>query len=590
MPIGCDSVLLNIVDRRVKGLFLRRFLPIIAERNTRLYGNIHKTGMFNRGALYPERKKMEQNVFNWPVKNTENTSVERHVAPGFRSSDTAEIKRYFQENYPIMLDGALPRSDDKSLFLRQATKSLAKGRVDPSHLPTAVLRETLESLAAKPTPATKAGLTAIGPHHARVWWDESVVDNLDDVLAQLDEPHLVLRFYDITNLDPEAERWHDAFDVDVELEEAGRTVQFWASDRTYIVDLGYVYADGRFLRLARTNTADLPRNAKGGEDEGETARCALRPRGDMHAKYVSPDAAAREWAATRTDDEERDIEAELVIHMLYRAFLEEGPRALRRAPVLVRREPGILRREFLQRERARGKTVTRKNPPAFLVARLDAGPRAEPRAVESRLPAPAAAAYEALAEDRFAWYAGLLAAARNSRTERPVTLPKAMVTRVEAEEEMLTPVAVGHGLGLPPALMAEPVFEAAAHLRESLVRIRSVQAERNRGAHIHGKLNDAETVRIFGGAEAKRMAKAGVRFTRMALTLEGKMRPGARLKVAGKLVHADADGNFRLECVLSGRRASIPMRAGASIGGEARSLINVDWEKRPSRERKHAAL
>ncbi len=83
------------------------------------------------------------------------------------------------------------------------------------------------------------------------------------------------------------------------------------------------------------------------------------------------------------------------------------------------------------------------------------------------------------------------------------------------------------------------------------------------------------------------MAKAGVRITRMALTLEGRMRPGARLKVAGKLVHADAEGRFRLECVLSGRKASIPMRAGVSVGGEARSLINVEWEKRSAREKCH---
>ena len=537
---------------------------------------------------------MEQNVFDWPVENILNTLRERHATPDSRDADATEIKRYFRETYPMLLDGALPRSGDKSLFLRQARKSLAKGRTDPSHLPSAVLRETLESLAAQPMPATKAGLTAIGPHHARIWWDESVVDNLDDVLAQLDGPHLVLRFYDITGLDPEAGRWHDTFDIDVELQETGRTVQLWASDRTYVVDLGYIYADGRFLRLARTNIADLPRNAKGEEDEGETARCALRPRGDMHARYVSPDAPAREWTAARMDDEERDIEAELVIHMLYRAFLEEGPRALRRAPTLVRREPGLLRREFLQRERARGKSVARKEKPAFLVTRLDAEVPGKTRVAkpELHMPAVPAAAHKELTTERFIWFAGLLAAARNRlspRAEAPVWT-EATVTLVDTDEEMLTPVAVGHGFGLPTALMAEPVFEAAEHLRESLVRMRSMQAERNRGAHIHGKLNDAETMRIFGGSEAKRMAKAGVRFTRMALTLEGRMRPGARLKVAGKLVHADADGNFRLECVLSGRRASIPMRAGASVGGEARSLINVDWEKRPSRERKHVGM
>lgn len=534
-------------------------------------------------------------MFDWPEKIIRETAGERSAGPDFRAPDAAEITRYFRESYPVMLDGALPRPDDKSLFSRQARRSLNRGRVDPALLPSAVLRETLESLAAQPSPATKAGFTAIGPHHARVWWDESVVDNLDDVLARLDKPHLVLRFYDVTGLDPEAGRWHDTFDIDVELKELGRTVHFWMADRTYVVDLGYVYADGRFLQLARTTTADLPRDSKGEADEGMTARCALRPRGDAHIRQINPDNAAREWAAARVDGEERDIEAELVIHMLYRAFLEKGPRALRQASVPVRRDAVVVRREFWQREHGRGRTAAQRKAPAFLVSRLDIGLRSETRTATTGRSAPAALWTEVgclsrlAADERFVWFAGLLAAIRGDADEpiEAVPKPRATVTRVETEEEdMLIPVAMGHGVGLPMSLMATPVFEAAEHLRQNLVGIRSFEAVRGRDAHVHGKCDDAEAMRIFGGAEAKRMAKAGVRFTRMALTLEGRMRPGARLKVAGKLVHADANGNFRLECVLSGRRASIPMRAGASIGGEARSLINVDWEKRPSRERK----
>jgi hypothetical protein len=114
-------------------------------------------------------------------------------------------------------------------------------------------------------------------------------------------------------------------------------------------------------------------------------------------------------------------------------------------------------------------------------------------------------------------------------------------------------------------------------LRDSLAGFSDVPQTRIRPA-----ASTIDASEIFASAEAKRLAKAGVRVSRMSLTLEGRLRPGARLKVAGKLVHADADGNFCLECILSGRRTSIPMRAGTSISGEARSLISVDWSKRPN--------
>ncbi|MCL2000462.1 MAG: hypothetical protein FWG74_03425, partial [Planctomycetes bacterium] len=66
----------------------------------------------------------------------------------------------------------------------------------------------------------------------------------------------------------------------------------------------------------------------------------------------------------------------------------------------------------------------------------------------------------------------------------------------------------------------------------------------------------------------------------------GRMRPGARLKVAGKIVYADAGGNFRLDCAISGGKLAIPLRAGRSIGGEVRGVINIDWEKRAKAKKK----
>lgn len=533
---------------------------------------------------------------------------DRYCRPNSNMPDvhslTDDITRHFRKNYPVMLDGALPRSGDRRNFIRHARETLVKGRIGIDMLPAAILREALDSVSLPggrdSVSSVKAGLTAVGPKTGRVWWDESVLDNLEDVLARLDQPRAVLRFYDVTGLNPDSGRWNEFFDIDVDIDRHGQTVNFWSDDRAYVVDLGYIHADGRFLSLARTNFVHLPREGRGAADNGETACSLLKPRVRRVDAEVVPDECAREWAAGRRDYEDRDLETELVVHMVYRSFLREGPRALRRAPSLFRRDLEVLRREFARRQRVRERGSLRAavEAPAFLVARLDAV-REVPFVEESdRIPAVAwrselAVSVEGFTRDSYMWFDGLIDSVRRVDASGAMPVGEDSVVRVETENEdvddLVASVSAG---GRSASYVSSSVFEAAKNLRESLVEMPSL-ADDLRDDDDEAEVSEEsgrpvvdESLKVFGGSEAKRMAKAGVRITRMALTLEGRMRPGARLKVAGKLVHADADGRFRLECVLTGRRASIPMRAGASIGGEARSLINVEWEKRASREKK----
>ncbi len=538
------------------------------------------------------------------------------------AASTETLRRHFLKKYPVLRSGALPRSADARSLATQARITLDRGPVRPGTLPILVLRDTLDAI--RPTAQAsrlKAGLTPVNPKTARLWWDNHLLDNLEDVLARLEKPRPILRFYDVTGLDPDSGRWNSTFDLDVNFDDLGRTVQFWASDRTYVVDLGYLHADGRFLQLARTNCVDLPRDGKGPAGSGETIKTILRKsrRSEWDAKA---DEAARAWIEARPDHEDRDIEAELIVHMLYRSFLATGPRALRRAPALAPRDRNVLRREFHDRQRERARLAALPAAPAvdatpFLVlplptpVRLEAArpiryallPAREVRAGWASRIASFLTASSGTDADRFAWHRSLLASARvanaralfddilgENRDQQPLELPVA-APEPAALAEAEPVLAQLHSDADDLSLLASPVFEAAKNLRESLSGLPPIApaASRDlfrviRDGSEYNRLEPAPE-RNFGGIEAKRFAKAGVRITRMALTLEGRMRPGARLKVAGKLVHADADGRFKLECVLSGKKAAIPLRAGTSIGGEARSLISVEWEKR-SRETK----
>ncbi|MCC8166773.1 MAG: DUF4912 domain-containing protein [Planctomycetes bacterium] len=552
------------------------------------------------------------------VNSTSATTSSLRLVREQAAASTETLRRHFLKKYPVLWSGALPRSADDRSLVTQARVSLGRGPVRPGTLPILVLRDTLDAL--RPTSHAsrlKAGLTPVNPKTARLWWDNHLLDNLEDVLARLEKPRPILRFYDVTGLDPDSGRWNSTFDLDVNFDDLGRTVQFWASDRTYVVDLGYLHADGRFLQLARTNCVDLPRDGKGPAGQGDTIKTILRK--SRRAEWdAEADVAARAWILARPDHEDRDIEAELVVHLLYRSFLATGPRALRRAPALAPREREILRREFHDRQRERARLAALPAVPVAARTPFLVLPLATPIRLEAARPvrhqmlparevrtgwASRLASSMTSSADAFAWYRSLLASARvaNARAlfddligesrEQPPQLPAAAPEPAARSAEVEPVQAYGLGETDDLSLLASPVFEAAKNLRESLSGLPPIAPAASRDLfrviRDGGDYNRLEPTpeRNFGGIEAKRFAKAGVRITRMALTLEGRMRPGARLKVAGKLVHADADGRFKLECVLSGKKAAIPLRAGTSIGGEARSLISVEWEKR-SRETK----
>lgn len=419
---------------------------------------------------------------------------------GFRAAIdfSDDAKRYFRENYPILLDGALPSASGRGLIVREAAESLTRSGKPAGSMPAALLREALDSVrAASPRPATKAGLVAVGPRRARVWWDESLREpapapstaDPNDVLASLDNPKPVLRFYDVTGLDPDAGRWNQVFDIEVDLAEGGRTVEFWSADRRYVVEVGVAHADGRFERLARTNVAELPREAVGERAHGRIARSNLRPRLAENLA-ASPDAKALEWAEAAPDCPDRDIEAELAVHMLYRAFRAEGPRALRRAPTVYRREADVLRREYEQRLRRRerpsatgGRTPSR---PAVLVARLDSFPDQAPRAPiaaetsasRSLVPSTrrATAGGETLTAKRFAYHRDLLSAAREGWSRREPSPPVPAIAQAASGRTepfparlrvagLVWPVPADHGQPRDPSVAA-PVHVAARELLE----------------------------------------------------------------------------------------------------------------------------
>lgn len=285
------------------------------------------------------------------------------------------VKRFFRDNYPVLLHRPSPPPDNLQRQVQAARLVALRNRTRRSlegDLPASTLRAILETLTAVPQPTTSAGATAVGPRQARIWWDTGLLAEYDTVREGLKDPQLVLRFYDVTERDASAmEGDHSHFDLTVKWEERGRSVDFWAANRVYVVELGFLDAEGVFVPLARTNAVEIPREARGGVAAISTSRSNL-PASPASADALQSDAKAQAWIAGRRDHPERDLTAELAVHMVYRAFLAVGPRALQTLPRLLPRDLELLRREFSQRWRRQNSGEPATGSGLWL-ARLDSG-------------------------------------------------------------------------------------------------------------------------------------------------------------------------------------------------------------------------
>lgn len=427
------------------------------------------------------------------------------------------------------------------------------------------LREALETVSAAPRPDTAAGATPAGPRAMRVWWDLGLVNVPGDVLADIDRPVPVLRFYDVTGTTGESSIWSNFFDVDVSLGDGGRKIDFWSADRRYLIELGLRSADGRFVCLARANSCELPRDRAGHDSPVAIARTMLSapPSG---RRPIGPEAEDVAWAESGRDWESRDVQAEAALRCVYRLFATEGPKVFRRFPRPERRSGEALRREYAERCSRRSRSVKagldEPSPRGqrFLVERIDGAP------APSRVPAPMLPVLapgrwlrvDGDSKERYSFNRGLLAASRRA-SEKSFS---AMIA---------TPVEDGP---IAPAWKSRPVREVAERLSPAALRRKVPESVPPEGAR-----SETRPASGIGGFAERGLSRAGVRVEAASLTLCGRARPGTKLRVAGKLVQTDADGRFRVECELSGRNSlKLPLQILARGRVAAGGAIRVEWE------------
>jgi hypothetical protein len=96
------------------------------------------------------------------------------------------------------------------------------------------------------------------PHWCYVYWDLSL--GLMEAKAKtINEKYdLVLRVYDVTDINFNGSNSHKYVDIQVNGEAGNWYINVWETNRSYIVDIGYKTASGKFIVLARSNAIIAP--------------------------------------------------------------------------------------------------------------------------------------------------------------------------------------------------------------------------------------------------------------------------------------------------------------------------------------------
>lgn len=117
----------------------------------------------------------------------------------------------------------------------------------------------------------KVVLMARDPHWCYVYWDisSSYMKSKTEAAAATGENYsLVVRVYDITDVVFDGTNSHRFVDIKVSGDASNWYVNVWSPGRTYLVDLGFKTDSGKFIMIARSNTAGTPADAVS-EESGE---------------------------------------------------------------------------------------------------------------------------------------------------------------------------------------------------------------------------------------------------------------------------------------------------------------------------------
>jgi hypothetical protein len=102
------------------------------------------------------------------------------------------------------------------------------------------------------------------PYWCFAYWDLAP-EKQGEIIRELEQSgrktKLLLRVYDVTDVDFDGSNAHRSMDIEISEEATNWYINVWSSDRSYCVDLGLLFPDGRFVTIVRSNVITTPRDS-----------------------------------------------------------------------------------------------------------------------------------------------------------------------------------------------------------------------------------------------------------------------------------------------------------------------------------------
>ncbi|GAB4434783.1 MAG: DUF4912 domain-containing protein [Cyanobacteria bacterium J069] len=108
----------------------------------------------------------------------------------------------------------------------------------------------------RPSRQSRIVLTPRTTEDAYAYWETPDAHKAE--LQRQGGQHLKLRIYDVTDIDLDRQAAHSIQEYDVAEVDSDRHVPIMAGDRDYLAEIGYTTSEGRWLKLARSNSVRVP--------------------------------------------------------------------------------------------------------------------------------------------------------------------------------------------------------------------------------------------------------------------------------------------------------------------------------------------
>jgi hypothetical protein len=481
--------------------------------------------------------------------------VENHA-----HGDAEDIRHRLLSRHSILRESPIISVDGRlgSGWLDRSIRKQAKRLLQPELAPTAgtigiyqpaELRERLNRIDATPPRAfgrhTDIILMEVAPRCVHAYWHLADTELLAARRALGEEGRhapILLRVHDVTG---DALSAGGSFDVEVGSEEDHRYIDLWSPDRKYRVEVGLRGQDGRFIFLAGSNTVHVPRDTEADELAGricvrENARAILRP--DCPSFFRRP-AARRIVRPGEPDWPRRDIASERQIRAWYGDFLRDGPRVLRMAEPLRRPDPAVLRREYESRRQSSAKDA----------------PFAEAKPAETGRPDIFAVRLDAKAPRRSGRKPALPALRRSSRINLQELGREERARAVSRLTMLSAQKASGRLTNLTPRRLPGGAPQDVASRKMADDRVRSTRSVPiNRLGNLIDELSRQDV-----DLEAE-------------LVLRGRVKPGKKVRIGGRIIETQPDGSFCVSCVVRDGKLHVPVEVVEAERVTSRRDISVD--------------